>query len=45
MNDSAFSRRHLLGAAGATAAGAVVGCATLPENAVGKTDRVKITKH
>lgn len=43
MKDSAFSRRHLLGAAGATAAGAVAGCATLPENAVGKADRVKIT--
>ena len=34
-----LSRRHLLAAVGATA-----GCATLPENAVGKTDRLKITK-
>ncbi len=39
MNPEAFSRRHLIGAAGATA-----GLAVLPANAVGKTDRLKITK-
>ena len=39
MNPEAFSRRHLIGAAGATA-----GLAVLPTNAVGKTDRLKITR-
>ena len=39
MNPDAFSRRHLIGAAGAAA-----GLAVLPANAVGKSDRLKITK-
>ena len=39
MNQKDFSRRHLIGAAGAAA-----GLAALPACAVGKSDRLKITK-
>lgn len=39
MNQKDFSRRHLIGAAGATA-----GLAALPACAVGKSDRLKITR-
>ncbi|MYA80799.1 MAG: twin-arginine translocation signal domain-containing protein, partial [Acidobacteriia bacterium] len=39
MNPKDFSRRHLIGAAGAAA-----GLAALPACAVGKSDRLKITR-
>ena len=43
MNPNTFSRRHLIGAAG-LAVGAAAGCSAPPENAAGKSDRLKITK-